>query len=354
MRRFILMVLYSNHKLPLYVVLTMLGKILVLLLAGVLSVFYAEVLSGSSPLWFLDFFGYLFLLPLYMFHLLILYNIAVRSSRLSERSLYLFGVIFGLYESWMTKVIWAGFPESEGTMFGRILGFAVGELGIITFFWHPLMSFIAPLVTIEILSVHLGNSDVSRFPSEKLLEKRKVSMFFYYLILIFSAGALALNAGNIITSLLGLLGTLLIIFVLYKLITLRDKSLLSLNSLLVGRKALILMILYLGALYWLFFVSIRPEEIPSIQTMILTVFFYIFVALLIYLDKPAEGEGLKKEKSCLGFGDLRKFYALTLILVVVFSFIAELTLLILMVFFLVIIAVGYVMFFYTILDVLRK
>ena len=127
-------------------------KLLMLLFSGLLSVFYAEVLAGSSILWFLSPFGYIFLLPLYMFHLLVLYNLAVRFNRTSASSLYLFGVLFGLYETWVTKVAWAGFVDGQPVL-GTPYGFAIAEMSIVTFFWHPFMSFLAPLITIKILSL---------------------------------------------------------------------------------------------------------------------------------------------------------------------------------------------------------
>ncbi|MEQ9715513.1 MAG: hypothetical protein ACTSSP_02970 [Candidatus Asgardarchaeia archaeon] len=86
-----------------------------LLLIGALSMFFAEVSSGASVLWFIDTWGIFVTFPLYWSHTLFFFNIALRCRKLDFTSLYLLGTLFGLYESWITKVIWAGY-------FGQSLG----------------------------------------------------------------------------------------------------------------------------------------------------------------------------------------------------------------------------------------
>ncbi|MGQ4891441.1 MAG: hypothetical protein ACP6IP_03030 [Candidatus Njordarchaeia archaeon] len=294
-------------------------KFLVSLFAGVLSVFYAEVLSGSSILWFLDPFGFIVLLPLYMFHLLLLFNLAERFNRLSPTSLYLFGVIFGLYETWMTKVVWAGFINGKPIL-GTPLGFAVAEMSIVTFFWHPIMSFIFPLVTIKVLSMNLGNEDsVSSLWAPKFLVKRRLNLFYFYFLIVFSAAAVAFNSGfNLIVSLVGILGTLGMVFLIYKLMIRRNSQAVTLDNLILSNRAIILISIYLLALYVIFFIFVRTEAIPGLLTILLTVAFYGFIAFLIYIDRgencergiaQVEDDGILFEKR-----DLERFYLLTIIL----------------------------------------
>ena len=329
-------------------------KYLTLLLAGVLSVFYAEVLSGASILWFLDPFGYIILLPLYMFHLIVLYNIAVRFQRLSPKALYMFGVIFGMYETWITKVAWAGFSASEKPMFGRFLGFAVGELGIVTFFWHPFMSFIAPIVTLQILSASAGNKESLSYPwTTSFLSKQKINLFFYFAIAFFSASAVALNSSlNIVVALVGFLGTLSIVYTLYRAIIGTNPKLLSLDNLIIGKKAFVFMLVYLGAIYGLFFVSVRTEAIPSTPTILLTILFYVFLILLIYAEKSSNLEK-NLESEYFGARDLTNFYILIFVLIVLFMVLTELFLIVFFVLFLAFVILGYVIFFYTVIGIVR-
>ena len=101
-------------------------KILLCLFIGCLSTFFAEVLSGSAPLWFIEPWGIILILPLYMFHLIFLLNMAMRAKRTSIHQLYLWGVIFALYESWITKLSWFGYPNEQSAQYGLFLGIAIG------------------------------------------------------------------------------------------------------------------------------------------------------------------------------------------------------------------------------------
>ena len=338
--------------------LSSLSNLFVILFAGILSVFYAEVLSGSSILWFLDPFGYLVLLPLYMFHLVILYNFAVMFHRNSPRSLYLFGVLFGLYETWMTKVVWAGFPGSDQPLLGAPLGFAIAEMSIVVFVWHPFMSFIAPILTIQIISMHLGNEDYSSKPwIITFLSKRKLSLFFYFFFAIFSGSALALNSGgDLLKSSLGFLGTLLIAYIVYLIIVKRNPEALTLDSLIVGKNGLTFMLTYLGLLYILFFFSVRTEAIPGPATIVLTILFYLVILLAIFLDRvPNDTNTVTSSTSTSLFGkkDILRFYTIIYVLVVVFSILGELAFLIIVAAFIATIVIGFIIFAYTFIRILH-
>jgi len=333
-----------------------LSKILLLLLAGILSVFYAEVLAGSSILWFTDLFGYIFLLPLYMFHLIVLFNIAVRINRLSPRSLYLFGVIFGLYETWMTKVAWAGFSDSGTPILGTLLGFAIAEMSIVSFVWHPFMSFIAPLVTIRILSIHIGNKDDTDLGViDLILAKNKSSLILYYFLAFFAGGALALNSGgNIIVSALGFFGTLLMIAVIYFILKKMNKEIIKLDNLIIGKKGMILMISYLLFLHVLFFVSIRPSDIPGLLTMILTIGLYALIAIGIYLDKNELGDKEIMHNELFSSKELLRFYALIYLIVVIFSILGELAFILIVIMFLIMIVLGIGTLVFNLTSIINK
>ncbi|MHA1615039.1 MAG: hypothetical protein ACTSYJ_09355, partial [Candidatus Thorarchaeota archaeon] len=126
------------------------SSLLAIFLFGFLSMIFAEVFSGASPLWFLGIWGWFVTLPLYWAHALLLLNLAMKYERTSLTQLYLWGVIFGLYEGWMTKVIWAGYM-GDIPAYGVFLGFAVGEFFVIALFWHALFSFIIPILVFQII-----------------------------------------------------------------------------------------------------------------------------------------------------------------------------------------------------------
>ena len=97
-------------------------KIVPVLLLGVLSILFAEVLAGSSKLWYLNPFATALLFSVYLCQLIFFFWIAQRFQRTSLTALYFLGVIFGLYESWITKVLWAGYQNTEGPGMGLFAG----------------------------------------------------------------------------------------------------------------------------------------------------------------------------------------------------------------------------------------
>jgi hypothetical protein len=121
-----------------------------LLLAGMLSMLCAEVFSGASVLWIVQPWGWLVTFPLYFAHLIFFFNLALYFRRTSLPALYFWGVLFALYESWITKVAWAGYMNQVAQT-QTLFGFAPGEFLIIILFWHPVMSFIVPLLLFETL-----------------------------------------------------------------------------------------------------------------------------------------------------------------------------------------------------------
>ena len=135
------------------------ARFLPLLLLGILSMVFAEVFSGSSPLWFLDPFTIILAFFLYWGHILFFLNLALKCNRTSMTHLYLWGILFGLYESWITKVVWAGYIEEPGPGWGSFLGFAVAEFMIIGLFWHAIFSFIVPILAYEILVISTNLED---------------------------------------------------------------------------------------------------------------------------------------------------------------------------------------------------
>ncbi|MCD4672421.1 MAG: hypothetical protein K8R77_07150 [Anaerolineaceae bacterium] len=113
------------------------------LILGAFSVFFAEVLATSDPFVFFHFFGLLGVFPHYTLHVLVLAPLVVRlDRRVRFGALFLAGTIFGLYEAYMTKVLWS--PPWNPDAF-RLGGVAVITSAMLVLFWHPFFSFLVPL-----------------------------------------------------------------------------------------------------------------------------------------------------------------------------------------------------------------
>jgi energy-converting hydrogenase Eha subunit A len=123
------------------------------LVLGVLSVFFAEVVSTSTPFPvlqpfkpFVNVWGIFVVFPLYTLHVLVLSSLIFRKGRISFTTLFLAGAILGLYEAYITKVIWNPTWGNSHVYFG---GIAVVQTAVLVLFWHPMMAFVMPVLVGE-------------------------------------------------------------------------------------------------------------------------------------------------------------------------------------------------------------
>jgi len=278
-----------------------------ILLLGTLSTFFAEVFSGASHLWFIDPWGLLVTLPLYLSHTLFLLNLAVKTGRTSLRQLYYWGMLFGLYESWITKVLWAGYFDAEGPMFGTFLGVAWAEFLTLVLFWHPLMSFIIPILTYEVLSGDF-------LPNHRrYLRKSRRKTLLIFLILLIGASLQSTNSKyDLATALGSMAGSIAIICLINRIA--KEKKLKSLE---LSNKGLILLAAYLTMLYASTFFLLLPERIPrGIVPWTPILFWYALTLLLLKYSKPSF-EKADAEGEVYGKGDFSKYMVTLLILTAV-------------------------------------
>jgi len=247
---------------------------------------YAEVFSGASPGWIFDPASWILPFPLYWSHVVFFLGLAVRYRRTSLAHLYLWGILFGLYETWVTKVVWAGFFDSP-PLIGPILGFAIFEAVVIVLFWHPIFSFILPVLTFELMAYSSDNSALL-LPGhvEWLIPRRRITRVFQVLVLIGGAN-LANGCGNdLLLSLLTGAGSVGLVYIVYRLATRGDKKF-SIESVTVGRRGLLLSGGFIVFLYLTTLIAIRPESIPGPGTLLLTIQIYAIVAALLHAS-PTE------------------------------------------------------------------
>ena len=120
-------------------------QLLFWLILAALSTFFAEVFSGSDMFPYFHAWGLLVVVPLYGLHILILGSLVYRSQGPRFSSLVFAGMIFGLYEAYLTKVLWD--PPWGGAVI--VAEFAPIETLVLVFWWHAWFSFIIPLLVAE-------------------------------------------------------------------------------------------------------------------------------------------------------------------------------------------------------------
>jgi hypothetical protein len=129
---------------------------------GLVSAFFAEVVSGSDMFPYFHAWGILVVVPLYGLHCLVLATLVFRYGRPTLPALYFAGTLFGLYEAYITKVLWT--PPWNGTGALKIADVALFETLVLVFFWHVWMSFILPLLAVESWLTN-SNTSLSYFPT---------------------------------------------------------------------------------------------------------------------------------------------------------------------------------------------
>jgi hypothetical protein len=114
------------------------------LLLGVTSTAFAEVLFPTTAFDLTTM--VLFAVPIYLLYSVTLTAVVYRADRVSYSTLYLAGVVLGLYEAYVTKVVWA--PLGDRPTF-EVGGVFVFETVGLVLFWHPVVSFVLPVTVIE-------------------------------------------------------------------------------------------------------------------------------------------------------------------------------------------------------------
>lgn len=319
-------------------------KFFSILLLGSLSMMFAEVFSGASTLWFLDPWGLIVAFPLYLAHAVFLFSVAFIYKRTSLRQLYFFGMLFGLYEALITKVLWFGYPDSTGPMVGYLFGIAWGEFLTLVFFWHPIMSFIVPVLVYELLS-----RDV--LPGHHLFLEKNWKTLLLVVILIVMGASFQSNGAtyDVIRSVGSLGGSLLIVFVLHVLS--KGKTL---QSLILGNKAMALVFAYLLVLYGVTTAVIFPERLPMTIIPYLLIFLWYCVCLgLLWIDRfpplPVAFNGLLFSRKELGV-----FAVLVLCLTSICSFFQQITYGVLLLMFVSLMGAGIVVFSWSVLSLFKQ
>jgi|Deesub1362A_J573_1020465.scaffolds.fasta_scaffold11543_3 hypothetical protein len=118
-------------------------------LMGIISVFFAELVSGSTPFPYFSPAGWLIVFPVYALHIVVLGTVILRYGKPSLYVMFPAGMIFGMYETYITKVIWGSADWANNTP--SVGGIYIIPFLLIVLFWHPFFSFIIPLQTSEVL-----------------------------------------------------------------------------------------------------------------------------------------------------------------------------------------------------------
>jgi len=268
---------------------TSIQKLLFWGILGALSVFFAEVTVGSSPFAFFDAWGVLVVCPLYLLHLLVLARIAFAGGRPRFPALFFAGVLFGLYEAYMTKQLWNPDWSSDPM---RVGGVAVFETIILVFLWHPVMAFLVPLLVAETTlcsSRHVARA-LPRRLQRMLFGKRGTAVLFALAVLLglllSSTHTRRPSAGHVFVSGLASVCVLFLLVWLWRRATRGVR--LALPDLLPTRREMVMLCACLALQYVGLGMVLRPEALPGLgpQASVWLLYVAAIAGLWLSLRRP--------------------------------------------------------------------
>ena len=265
-------------------------RVLFCIILGCLSTFFAEVISGSYPYPFTTPWGLIGVWPLYTLHTLILASIIFRMGRPRFSTLFIAGCIFGMYEAYITKVLWT--PPWNDEVF-RVAGVAIVELGVISFFWHPFMAFIVPLAVAVLLTSNSRIMEAMPAIVQRWLGQGERRVLF---VLAIWAGLVMGGQVDPLTAVLANLIALLVIGTLFLVFMRETEGRYTMGSLLPRGRELWGLVGALAVYYIITGVFLSPENLPGLgpQLAIVLVYAVLIIVLKVTIDVgrttvPAQG-----------------------------------------------------------------
>jgi hypothetical protein len=242
-----------------------------------MSVFFAEVISGSMRYPLFDPWGYFVVIPLYGLHTILLLTMirsTISNKKILYSTLYFGGVLFGLYEAYITKVLWIGLSEDSLIVFNV----SIIDYIVLVFFWHPIFSFIIPVVLFEKI---VSKTDYVYQGLPLFIQKfvhKKYGVFIIMLIVGFFSAFNGQLESITISELSLAIPILIMIFVIYK------KGLnhqYTLDEILPTKSGIILSAIYLGLIYIGLGIYTSPEVL-TIPNQIPIWISYVFFGYIFY------------------------------------------------------------------------
>jgi hypothetical protein len=245
-----------------------------------LSTYFAEVWSGSQIYSFYNPQSYILVLPLYTLHTLFFWTIIWQYGKPWLYTLFPAGCLFGLYEAYITKVLWNPTWETD---LPHIFGIALTETMVLVLFWHCFMSFIIPLLLGE--AIFTNSSEIySLLPSWAVnLVQGIKDRRLYILLPVFGGLFQSTGANTLLDSILsGILTTsfIIVLLVFWRRGSGKDHDM---RSFLPNTREFRAISAVLLVYYIITGMLLRPDEIPDLSSQATIWILYLFFGALLYL-----------------------------------------------------------------------
>ncbi len=257
-------------------------KLFFWLILAVFSVWFAEVVAGSDMFPYFHFWGLFVTMPLYGLHTLFFAYLIFRHGRPNLYTLFLAGALFGLYEAYITKVLW---QPTWGDSMLSIAGVALPELIVLALFWHVWLAFIIPLTAVETLLIR-SRDTLAGLP---VWVRQKAGRFRWLALLAVAAGLFQSdNSPSALHSLAsGTLTTAVLLLLVYLWRYKTSGAQYALRDLLPDRNEFRVIAGLLGGIYLIMGLFLRREALPGLlpQAIIWLVYALLIVLFVAHLRR---------------------------------------------------------------------
>ena len=250
-------------------------KVLFWIILGAFSTFFAEVIAGSTPFPFFVPWGILIVFPLYFLHTLFFFSIVFSYGKPTLGSLYAAGLLFGMYEAYLTKVVWTSY-SADGPMLS-VGGIAIFETLLLVLFWHSILAFMLPLLIGE--TYLTKSNEIAGLLPEWV---RKRGRLLFILLLIWGGLFTSVNSPSLPISILSTLSSGLVLLLLMVLWKKTGGDNYSMRELLPGRKACKVITIFLILMYVGYSRLLHWDKLPGFgPQLIVWTIYAAFIWLLI-------------------------------------------------------------------------
>ncbi len=276
------------------------------LLIGMISVMFVEVPAGSTMFPFWTLWGMLVVLPLYLLHSVFLVAVVFRFGRPNFWTLYAAGTLYGMYEAYITKVLWISFrPEGP---FVTVGGIAIFETILLVLFLHPLLAFVVPMLFTEILCT--SSSEIAQgLPARVRISLQKHPARWIGLLMAFLGFMQFINSPSVTQSFISGAGNSLVLGLALLWWRKSGGPAYSLRELLPGSKGIRIFGIVLLCWYVFWGFAIKPKSIPGILHGQLTIWLIYAGLLFIFFRclRRSRNEPLENSTGGVASGPPFKF-----------------------------------------------
>jgi hypothetical protein len=249
-------------------------KVLFWIILGAFSTFFAEVTAGSTPFPFFAPWGILIVFPLYFLHTLFFFSIVFSYGKPTLGSLYAAGLLFGMYEAYLTKVVWTSYSPDGPIL--SVGGIAIFETLLLVLFWHSVLAFMLPLLIGEI---YLTKS--KEIAGLLPVWVRKRGRLLFILLLIWGGLFTSVNSPSLPISILSTLSSGLVLLLLMVLWKKTGGDNYSMRELLPSRKACKIIAIFLILMYVGYTRLLHWDKLPGFGPQLIV--WTIYAALILLL-----------------------------------------------------------------------